>query len=51
MEAEIQSVSNGIIILSVGIGFLIVGIYMLMSKQGVIDTKLDKVLKQLEEKK
>lgn len=47
MEAAIQSISTGIIILAGGIGLLIFGMFMLGSKQGTIDKKLDKILKHL----
>ena len=47
METDIQSISTGIVILAFGIGFLVVGMYMIMSKQKVINAKLGKILKHL----
>ena len=47
MEADIQSISTGIVILAGGIGLLIFGMFMLGSRQVTMDKKLDKILKYL----
>ena len=48
MEAVIQSISVGVIILAGGIGIVILSLFVLGSKLNTMDKKLDKLLKHLE---